>query len=115
MACCTYLRDDEFEKFKSVSDPDLNELFQEVRNTVDDRYFLEEREYQIKKRFRKPIKRIGYSLYSRLGNSCEVQEINFPGGSSSINMFVDASYIMTFFYGLINGRRIKNDKDLFEK
>jgi hypothetical protein len=113
MACCTYLRDDEFERFKSVSDKDLNELFQEVRNTIDDKLFLQEREFIIKKRFRKPTKVFRYTLYKQLRNDCEVQVINFAGGKSSINGLVDSSYIMTYFYGLINGRNIKNNKDLF--
>ena len=106
MACCTYLGDYEFNKFKSVSDKELNELFQEVRN-IDDKYFLEEREFEIKKRFKKPTKEVRYTLYKQLRNDCEVQVINFAGGKSSINGLVDKSYIMTLFYGIINGFNIK--------
>jgi hypothetical protein len=106
---CTYLSKDEREKYTAVTDPDLNELFQEVREAFGT-YYLYERAIKPKRGFftswfEKPKEQMVYTLYAQLSHD-EVQIINFPRDwPYSINTGVPKSYIMTYFYGLLNGRR----------
>lgn len=96
-----YYTDNELEKAKSVSDKELNELLQEVRQ-IDSRFYLVEQKFVSKRWFRKPIEKIGYTLLADLGGECQV--INFCQDHDwSINGTVSKSYIYTFFLGYING------------
>lgn len=98
----TYYNDYELEKFKSVTNKELNELLQEVRS-IDDRYYLQERTYITKKRFKKPVEHFYYTLLFQ-HNGVECQVVNFAQDSScSINSGVSASYIFTYFFGLLTG------------
>lgn len=71
----SYYNDSELEKAKTVTDKELNELLQEVR-AKDDRYYLQEKKYTIKKWFRKPVEKTYYTLLFNT-YSCECQIINF--------------------------------------
>jgi hypothetical protein len=112
---CTYLSSWEAEKFTTVSNPELNKLFQEVRDAFPGKFLL--RELMIQRRrgfftswFVSAKEETMYELYGVLSLP-EVQVINFcRDWEWSINSVVPKSYIMTYFYGLLVGRnlRIKN-------
>lgn len=98
----TYYNDYELEKFKSVTNKELNELLQEVRK-IDDRYYLQENLHITKKLFRKPVECLYYTLIFKY-NGIECQIVNFAQDNKySINMGVTASYIFTYFFGLLTG------------
>lgn len=103
---CTYLSHREIDDYKKVQDKDLNELFQEVQMEFDNRYLIREQQIEEKSFFGKPRKRTLYMLYSVLSLP-EVQIFNFPiehDADWSINMLVPRQMIMTYFYGLLNGK-----------
>lgn len=98
----SYFNDSELEKAKEVSDKELNELFQEVRQK-DSKFYLLERKITTKKWFKKPIEKIYYILLYHT-YSCECQIINFcQDHEGSINGMVSKSYIYTMFCGFLNG------------
>lgn len=103
----TYLTDEELERFKSVTDEELNKLLQEVNENFGDKYRIDETFYQYKKYFfSKPVKRVRYTLYAIM-SSPSVQCINFASdGKSSINTSVTKSYLMTYFYGLLTSKSV---------
>jgi hypothetical protein len=103
---CTWYRKDELDKMKTVTDSRLNDLFQEVRAKFGGRYYMQEITRTTKTIFGKPKSFVYYSLYGSQGDGemQEVQCINFAqdkGGS--INTTVTASYIITYFLGLLGG------------
>ncbi len=104
----SYYSEQELQNYISVKDKDLNTLFQELRKLIPDRYYLRESSVTLKNFFRVKKKELTfYSLLFRYGNDndFECQNINFEvtGSKSSINISVEKSYIMSMFYGLING------------
>ncbi len=100
----TYYSEQELEKFKQVSDVDLNELLQEVLE-IEDRYYLEEKKVTYKKVFRKPVHKTYYTLLFNLCSS-ECQVINFCQDHKwSINCSVQKSYIHTLLRGFLNGHK----------
>lgn len=98
----SYYNDNELEQFKSVTNKELNELLQEIR-LIDDRYYLQERSFITMKLFKKPVEHFYYTLLFQY-NGVECQVINFAQDSNcSINSGVSASYIFTYFFGLLTG------------
>jgi hypothetical protein len=94
---------------EKVSDPDLNELFQEIRAKLPNRYFLNEREIIRKRLFKRPIKTMIYTMYINEYNEAadqtgEYRCFNFPTDDKcSINPSGTRTAIMTYFYGLLGG------------
>lgn len=99
----SYYNESELEAAKKVSDKELNELLQEIREK-DDRYYLIERKFTIKNGwFKKHTEKIGYTLLFNT-HSCECQIVNFcQDHELSINGTVSKSYIYTLFCGWLNG------------
>jgi hypothetical protein len=103
MAITTYLNPHEMDQYSHVSDEPLDKLYQDVRKLSNGRMLIQERNIEIKRLFRKPIKKTLYTLYHYHG-SAEVQIINFHQDHDwSINTDVTASYIYAYFYGYFNG------------
>jgi hypothetical protein len=103
MAITTYFTDQERSKFYHVDDDALDRLYQEIRALSNGRILIQERNIEIKRLFRKPIKKTLYTLYHCHG-SVDVQVINFHQDHDwSINTDVTASYIYAYFYGYFNG------------
>jgi hypothetical protein len=105
----TWISEHEGKQYSQVQDKDLNELFQEVRQTFNNTYLLQESCYDTRgfwaRLFRKP-KQIftTYTLYA--GSGIDYQVINFCQDHSWSNTSVTKSYIMTYFFGLINGKKL---------
>ena len=106
----SYYNESELEAAKKVSDKELNELLQEIREK-DDRYYLIERKFTIKNGwFKKPTEKIGYTLLFN-AYSCECQIVNFCQDHEwSINGTVSKSYIHTLFCGWLNGYKRGQEK-----
>ena len=80
MPATTYLNDHERERFSSVKNEELNELFQEIRELFPNYYLNEVR--SVTKRFlRKPKETITYTLYIDFGG--EAQIFSFPASGLS--------------------------------
>ena len=97
MPCVTYLSDSQIKSYSSVTDTELNELFQEVRK-IDDNWLVEERIETIG--FFKKRTTINYHLYYNLGG--EVQVIFLASGLQDNG---NKDIIMLYFYGFLNGYR----------
>lgn len=92
----------ELDKGKTVADKDLNEVLQAVRE-FDCNFYVLERKFETKKRFRKPVEHIRYIVLNDLGCG-ECQVINFCQDTDwSINSYVSKSYVYTFLCGLESG------------
>jgi len=102
MPICTYLHDHEFDSFTRVKDAELNELFQEVRGSMPNTWFIQERTVIVKEWLRKPVSKTLYSIY-KITHKPEVQELNFfvDGSPSSINTFVPKGIVMAYFFGIL--------------
>jgi hypothetical protein len=113
MGIFTYYRDEEIEKLLKTSDPDINELLDELNSKIKYPYFIQEREVHPKRGFftswftrAKPFK--VYSLYAKIDSSMEVQAINFCQEHDwSLNMSVRKSYIVTYLLGILCGMERK--------
>lgn len=105
----TYLSENDIKRFTSVTDQELNTLFQEVREKFDNKYYLEESTHVIKKMFRKPKEYTKYTLYYDTILP-SVQVINFPSEKGGIRECADKSLIMALFFGLLNGLEQGNRK-----
>lgn len=106
----SYYYESELEDAKKVSDKELNQLLQEIREK-DDRYYLIERKYNIKKGwFKKPTEEIRYTLlFNICGSECQI--VNFCQDHEwSINGKVSKSYIYTLFFGWLNGYKRGQEK-----
>lgn len=106
MPLCTYYDTYEVEKFKQVSDPELNELLQEVRN-IDDGYYIVEGDY-IEDRgwFLKPRKYKIYTVLYHIQHN-EYQVLNLS--QNGLDIDVNISVVGAYFIGFLNGNR-KNFK-----
>lgn len=98
----TFYSKHELENLISVSDIELNNLFQELR-IIDNRYYLVECKVKIYNGFfLKDTEKILYMCL--LCNNYECQVINFcQDHEGSFNTYVTKSYIYTYFLGIING------------
>lgn len=106
MAICTYLSNNEPELYSTVSDPDINELLQEVRQATQNRIFIQERTYYVKE-WILWVKRIRvtklYSVYVEIVLP-EVQVMNFcpPNDqASSICTNVSKQVVMAYLFGVL--------------
>lgn len=105
----TWINDEEKKAFSQVDDKELNELFQEVRKEFD-KFLIQTTRYDHRTWWDKltgNYMKTGkvYTLYVML-NNFDAQVVNFPQSHKwSINTSVDKSYIMTFFFGLLNGKQ----------
>lgn len=102
MPLCAYYNTYEVEHFKKVSDPELNELFQEVRN-IDSGYYIIEHDYTENRGwFIKPRKYKIYTvLYHILNNEYQVLNLNQSGLEIDSNISVVGAYLI----GFLNGNR----------
>ncbi len=101
---CTYLDENQRKELISVKNPEVNELFQEVRKTFNDKYFLREMELIIPRFLRKPKKEVIYTLYFSI-HWLEVQVINFGKAA-------DSRDIINYFYALLNGYRFCKEQQI---
>lgn len=102
----TWLTDNDLKEYSQVKDKELNELFQEIRQITNNKFYIQETSWKDNPPFwRKAKPSIAYyTLYAVAG--WDAQVINFPQNHSwSINTGVTKAFIMTFFYGLLSGRR----------
>jgi hypothetical protein len=103
MPITTYLDDAEVAQWKTqIKDPDLINLISEL-NGLGNRWAL--RPIPMPERtflFSRPIAPL-YCLYHHFG-SIEWQVINFPGGNSSIHVYVEAPLIKAYLLGYLAGR-----------
>lgn len=100
MPLCTYYND--VENFKKVSDPDINDLLQEVRS-IDDRYYIREHEY-VENRvwFLKPKTIKYYSVLYHI-HSTEYQELNLC--NDGFDVYPNSSIVAAYLIGFLNGNR----------
>lgn len=104
----TFLTEEETKTFSKVKDPEINDLFQEIRRAFKGRYYVQEVQVQVKdKWYKSPLNKTVYAVYCSNGH--EFQVINF---GPSLQTFADKPLIMTYFFGLINGynfwRQVQN-------
>lgn len=107
----TWLNDNDLKEYSRVNDAELNELFQEIRQITDNKFYIQETVWKDNPPFWRKAKPsvTYYSLYAVQG--WDAQVINFAQDHSwSINTGVTKSYIMAFFYGLLAGRRYPEPK-----
>lgn len=97
MGMYTWLSEDEFEKYKKVSNIELNKLFQEVRELMPD-VFISERTTFTKRLFRSVKITTSYSLY-QISKKPEVRCLN-------LNLS-NEMYVFNYLCGLINGYNYK--------
>ena len=109
MAATTFLTDYDRQKFSSVKDEDLNELFQEIRELFP-QYYIAEHSFMKKHPLWKSKETTMYTLYIDFGG--EAQIFSFP--STGISLTSNKAMITTYFYGLINGYE-KRKKEELEK
>lgn len=106
---CTWLNEQEFEKYKQVSDKDVNDLLRDIR-AIDDRFYINEVKVSMNRLFRKPVVKSYYTLYICLGGM-DVQAINFCQEHTwSINTSVSKSYMVTYLLGVLHGINIEMNK-----
>jgi hypothetical protein len=100
MPLCTYYND--VENFKKVSDPDINDLLQEVRS-IDNRYYIREHEYlENRGWFFKPKTRKYYSILYHI-HSTEYQELNLC--NDGFDVYPNSSIVAAYLIGFLNGNR----------
>ena len=105
----TYCYDHEVRNWESVpDDKELNELLQEVRNTISKNWYLQVRTHKPRKRWwerkaRPEFKT--YTLYWYTGGGIEYQVINLAteNGTGSVFSHANRSCVANFLMGLING------------
>jgi len=102
MPLCTYYLDYEVEKYKNVSDPDLNELFQEVR-AIDDGYYIVEGDYvENWLGFFKSKKHKIYTVLYHIKHN-EYQVLNLC--KDGLDIDVNANVVGAYLIGFLNGNR----------
>lgn len=110
MAITTWISEHEKPSLSQVDDEELNELFQEVRKKFPGKFLIQTTRYDRRNWLDKLMGswiKTGklYTLYYMLDH-IDAQVINFPPqeGTWSINTAVPKSYIMTYFFGLLNNQ-----------
>lgn len=112
MSIHTYVTEQDLKRWGHVSDPDLDVLYQEIKELSGNRILLEEKIIWSKRFLRKPIKKVLYTIYNWSGGM-DAQIINFAQDHKwSINTSVTESYIYTYFYGYFNGHHQGKAYDL---
>lgn len=105
----TYCYDHEVKNWENVpDDKDLNELLQDVRNTISKDWYLQVRTHQPRKRWWERQARPSfksYTLYWYTGGGIEYQVINLvtPGGGSVFHGGCTREHVMNFLMGMLNG------------
>lgn len=93
---CTWLSDDEFERFAICEDKDVNEVLQQIRK-INPVWFVDQRTNMIKRFLRKPVVETTFTLY-------EIYEYptgNFSKPEVRIQMSANTkSLLLNFLYGL---------------
>jgi len=98
MPICTYLSNQEYEMFKSVTDKELNELFQEIRIKHPEFLLEEHNVATYTGLFKKKVTiETYYTIYNDF-NIGEVQIINFENGTK-----VKSDIVYAYFYGILVG------------
>lgn len=108
MPLCTYYLDHEIEKYKNVSDSDLNELFQEVRS-IDDSYYIAEGD-RVENRwwFFKSKKHKIYTVFYHIKhNEYQVLNLSKDGLALFKTLYIDvnANVVGAYLIGFLNGNR----------
>lgn len=92
---CTWLNEDEFERFSKVEDEDMNEVLQQVRE-INPVWYIDERTHYISRFLRKPIKQVDYTVY-------EIYEYNGIISKPEVRIQTSCgtkSNVMNFLFGL---------------
>ena len=99
---CSYFGD--YEATRPTGDAELDELLTEVRKVTGKDWRIWWKEYEIRKRFRRPIKARWYSLIVET-RAPEFQVINFYRDNTdwSINGSVSKELIYAYLYGILVG------------
>lgn len=103
MPITTFLNNNDKIKFTSVTDKELNNLFQEVRK-IDNRYLLQEKIFIKKKLFTKLIIEKNYTLYFDYlypDSNRDIQIVNLNDDIFGIDN--TKNNIMNYFYGFLAG------------
>jgi hypothetical protein len=98
MPTTTYISVDEYEALTKVSDEEVNELFQEVRN-ISNRILVKEILINTVYRHNRTESEYRYILYKDLEFG-EVQIINFEAGLN-----IDKNTLTAFLYGFLAGKK----------
>ena len=102
MPLCTYYLNHEVEKYKKVSDPDLNELLQEVR-AIDDGYYIVEGDSPTNWLwFFKSKKHKIYTVFYHIQHN-EYQVLNLC--KDGLDIDVNANIVGAYLLGFLNGNR----------
>lgn len=102
MCLCTYYNDYEIEKYKKVSDPDINDLLQAVRD-IDPGYYITEEDYTEKGGwFTKPKTTKLYSILYHI-RSTEYQVLNLC--RDGLDIYPNDSIVAAYLIGFLNGNR----------
>ncbi len=97
MGLYAWLSKEEFTKYSEVSNVELNELFQEVRELFPQLY-ISERTHTVKGWFKKTKIVTTYTLYTRQRKSDNmVKCLNIKSSNED--------YVSNFLYGVLNGKQ----------
>ena len=112
MGVYSYYNEQELESYKSVKDKDLNELFQDVRNTISSKFYIQEREHEIKRPFKKTKQFTSYSLLYQVSHG-ECQIINFGNsdGGSGLNTNSSKGLLSSLLMGMLNGYEFRKREE----
>lgn len=94
MGMYTWLSEQEFKEYSKVSDTEINEILQEVRLIMPE-WYISERFYSERVSvFKKPLKKVTYSVYERIGKD---EEVRYQSSA------FDKPTILNLLYGLYMG------------
>lgn len=92
---CTWLSENEFERYSKVEDSEVNEVFQMVRE-FEDIWFIDERIHYNKRLLRKSVKEVTYTVH-------QVYEFNGVVSKPEVRIQMSVSTkrdVLNFLYGL---------------
>jgi predicted lipase len=104
MCCFTYLNDTEG---KTVDEPELNQILQEVREATGKDWRIKEYRPYVRGWFKKRVVARYFGLYVE-SKAPEFQIINFYRPESTNSIITDASLVAAFLYGVLAG--VNNEK-----
>lgn len=100
MGMYTWLNEYEFDLYSKVSDKELNEVFQEVRELMP-LIYISERTHTESGLFKKTKVLTSYTIYHRTnGRYTEVRVMNINTSNKA--------YVFNYLCGLLNGYNFKN-------
>lgn len=94
MGAYTWLNESEFKRYSSVSDKEVNEALQEVREVMPE-WYIDERKHEIKRWFKKPITKTIYTVYQRTKEYDEGVRLQLSATSKET--------VLNLLYGLYMG------------